>query len=312
MSKILILGGNGFLGKSIHTAFQNDTKNEFVLINVSRRTGTDLTKSGEMYNILLRYNPDIIINAAAHVGSINYVTENAADVVVDNSLMYINMYNEIAKSGKTPLVINIISNCSYPGNANIQKEDEWWNGEIHNSVLSYGTPKKLGYVISKCFEKQYGIKTLNLIVPNAYGPGDYLTEDRVHAMNGIIIRMIKAMRSGDTEFTIWGSGTPIREWVYMPDVGKLIYYIIKNKMFDLPNPINIGQNRGISVIESAEMVKNILNYNVQLKNDLTKQDGAPIKILDDVLFRENFPDFKFTEYNIGITETISYYKKLLK
>lgn len=314
MNRILVLGGNGFLGKAINSAFVINSNNgdDFILSNESRTTGTDLTKPGDMTKALEKHDPDIIINAAAHVGSIKYVTERAADVVIDNSLMYLNMYNEIAKWGKLPLVINIISNCSYPGDADIQTETEWWNGEIHNSVMAYGTPKKLGYVVSNCFAKQHGIKTINLIVPNAYGPGDYFIEDRVHAMNGIIIRMLKSMKNGDKEFTIWGSGTPIREWIYMPDMGRLIYDIINNKQFDLPNPINIGQKSGVSILESAEMIKRTLNYDVELKTDLTKQDGAPIKVLDDTLFRKYFPDFKFTDYKFGIAETISYYRTILK
>jgi GDP-L-fucose synthase len=182
---------------------------------------------------------------------------------------------------------------------------------IHTSVESYGNPKKMGYIISECYRKQYGIKTINLIMSNSYGPLDYLDENRTHALNGLIMRMIKAQKNNDNEFIVWGSGTPIREWLYMEDAALIIKEIIDKELLDLPNPINIGQECGVSINESVETIKKLLNCDITIKNDLTKQDGAPIKVLGKTLFREYFPNFNFTSYEEGITNTINYYKKLI-
>ena len=130
-------------------------------------------------------------------------------------------------------------------------------------------------------------------------------------MNGIIMRMIKAQMAKQPTFTVWGSGTPIREWVYMLDVARLIQQVIDQDINTLPDPLNIGQRTGISINESVDIIKQLLNYDVEIKQDLTKQDGAPVKILDNQLFRESFPLFKFTDYIDGIKETINYYKGLL-
>lgn len=304
--RILVIGGHGFMGKNIQAEFSTSNHKMFY---ESRRTGLDLCDYKTIINKLDEIQPDIIIHAAAHVGSIAYVSKFAADVVNDNSLMYLNLYKAVAEFNKMIVIINPISNCSYPGIIDIQHESMWWDGAIHQSVESYGTPKKLGYVISECYKRQHGIKTVNLIVPNAYGPNDYVDENRTHAMNGIIMRMLKAYKNNDKEFVVWGTGSPIREWLYMPDMARIFRQIIDDKMiFDLPNPINIGQENGISIIESVKKTKELLNYDVEIVLDTTKQDGAPIKVLGKQLFEKHFPSFVFTDFVTGINNTIEYYK----
>jgi GDP-L-fucose synthase len=306
--KILVLGGFGFMGKNIKEEFSNSS---YIMYYESRKTGLDLCNYEITFKKIKEINPDIIIHAAAHVGSIGYVSKYSASVIDDNTQMYLNLYKAIANIDDKIIIINPISNCSYPGRIDIQHEELWWNGEIHESVESYGTPKKLGYILSECYKKQYNIKTVNLIISNAYGPNDYLDEDRTHAMNGIIMRMLKSYKANNQSFTIWGSGSPIREWIYMPDMARIIKLIIDNKMFNLPNPINIGQESGNSILESVNLIKEKLNYNVELIFDTTKQDGAPIKVLGKKLFEKYFPNFFFTPLSEGIENTIEYYKKLL-
>ena len=169
----------------------------------------------------------------------------------------------------------------------------------------------MSFIISECYKKQYGIKTINLMLGGGYGENDHLTEEKTHAMNGIIMRMIKAKRNGDKEFVVWGTGTPIREWFYMPDIGRIIKEIIDEEKYDLPNPMNIAQEKGISITDIVTMVKKALNYDVKIVYDTTKQDGAPIKVLGSKLFKQYFSDFKFTDYENGINNAIKYYNKNL-
>ena len=169
----------------------------------------------------------------------------------------------------------------------------------------------IGFIISECYKKQYGINTINLIVPNAYGENDYTDPQRTHAMNGIIMRMILAKKNKDPKFVVWGTGSPIREWIYMPDVGQIFKYVIDNEYYNLPNPINLGQENGISIKDTVQLVKKALHYNADIVFDTTKQDGAPIKVLGSKLFKKYFPDFVFTDYEMGINNTIKYYKEKL-
>ena len=308
MKKILILGGFGFMGKNLNEIFKDS---DYTIVNESRRTGCDMTNYEEFKNKLVKINPDVIIHAAAHVGSIMYVSKYSADVVHDNTLMYVNLYKAVSEVNKDIVIINPISNCSYPGYIDIQHEEDWWSGVIHDSVEAYGNPKKMGYIMSECYRKQHGIITINLIMPNAYGPNDYVDEERTHAMNGIIMRMIKSKNNNEKKFVIWGTGTPIREWIYMPDMGRIIKLIIDNEMYNLPNPINIGQGYGTSINESVDSVKEILEYDVEILHDTTKLDGAPIKVLGNKTFKKHFSEFTFIGYKEGIENTIKYYKEKL-
>ena len=308
MKKILILGGFGFMGKNLNEVFKDSG---YEIFNESRRTDCDMTNYLQLKGKIQRISPDIIIHAAAHVGSIMYVSNNSAQVVHDNTLMYINLFKAVSEVNTNIIIINPISNCSYPGIINIQNEENWWDGVIHESVESYGNPKKMGYIISECYRKQHNIKTINLIMANAYGPNDYTNEQRTHAMNGIIMRMMKAKKKDDKDFIVWGTGTPIREWIYMPDMARFIKKVIDTENYNLPNPMNVGQEYGISIIDSVRQIKDILNYDVNIIQDTTKQDGAPIKVLGKAIFKKHFPNFIFTEYGEGITNTINYYKKLL-
>ena len=308
MKKILILGGYGFLGKNINEVLKNS---KYEIYNESRRTGCDLLNLENLKEKIKKIKPDYIINAAAHVGSMDYVAKNCADVCHDNSLMYINLYRSVKEVNPNIIIINPISNCSYPGIIDIQNEENWWDGVIHQSVESYGNPKKLGFILSETYKKQFGIKTINLILANAYGPLDYTDVNRTHALNGLIIRMIESKRRGDKEFVVWGTGTPIREWLYMEDAARLIKHIIDEEIIDLPNPLNFGKQQGVSIIESVNTIKSLMNYEVDIIHDTTKQDGAPIKILGNSKFNEYFKDFTFTDYIKGIEKTIEYYERTI-
>jgi GDP-L-fucose synthase len=309
MKKILILGGYGFLGQNLNKVFK-DSKYEIHL--ESRRTGCDILNYNQLLEAVKKIKPNIIINTAAHVGGVGYVSRIPAEICSDNTLMFINIFKVIEEVDKNILLINPLANCSYPGDTlDVLEESSWWDGIVHESVEAYGNTKKIGFILSECYRKQYGIKTINLLVPNAYGPFDYTDEEKTHAMNGIILRMLKSIKNKDKEFNIWGSGTPIREWVYMEDVARLIKLIIDENITNLPNPINIGQEKGFSIKDSVNKVQEIMNINFILTYDLTKKEGAPKKIMSSKLFKQYFPNFVFTTVEDGIKNTINYYENTI-
>ena len=120
-----------------------------------------------------------------------------------------------------------------------------------------------------------------------------------------------AKKNKNPKFIVWGTGSPIREWIYMPDVGRIFKEIIDNNRYDLPNPINLGQEKGISIRDTVQLVKEMIQYKGDILYDISRQDGAPIKVLGSRLFKEHFPNFKFTDYETGINNTIKYYKEKL-
>ena len=305
--KIIVLGGHGFVGKNLVEFLKGSVHS---IIPLSRRNGLDLIDYTSTKEHLKDINPDTIINCAAHVGSLHYVTKYAGDVIHDNVQMALNLYKAVKEVCPEARIINPLSNCSYPGNSDVQIESEWWNGEVHDSVFSYGNGKRMIYVISRNYNKQYNIKTVNFLVPNTFGPGDYTDPNKTHALNGMIIRMINAKRQGDKEFEIWGTGKPVREWAYIQDVADLLVKGLTIEE-DLIYPVNIAQKKGYSIKESGELIKEAVGYKGELNFNTKYQDGDPVKILDDKRFRFIFPDYEFFNHKKGIENTVEYYESAL-
>jgi GDP-L-fucose synthase len=305
--KILILGGHGFIGKNLAAALNK--ANHQVIIK-SRADGVDLANFESIKKSLEEIKPDFIFNLAAHTGSLHYVTTYAADVITDNVEMALNLYKSVKEICPNSTIINPLSNCSYPGASDFQTETAWWNGPVHDSVFSYGNAKRFIYVLAKCYAKQYSIKSINFLVPNTFGPGDSADPNKTHALNGMIIRMIKAQKEQAKEFEIWGTGSPFREWAYVNDVINALVQSLE--ITDgLIEPVNIGQNKGYTIKQSAEFIAEALGFTGQLVFNTKYQDGAPQKVLDNKKFKEIFPSFEFFDHKQGILETVNYYKSVL-
>jgi GDP-L-fucose synthase len=176
-------------------------------------------------------------------------------------------------------------------------------------VLAYATPRRLFHAFAESYRKQHGLRTVNWLIANSYGPGDYTDPNKVHALNGIILRLIKAQRAGERTFEIWGSGKPLREWSYIEDDARIL--IESLAIEEQTYPVNFAQNKAYSIAEIGEIAAKALGYDVRFAFNTKMADGAPIKILDDRIFRSKHPDFHFTPLEEGIQNTIAYYKTVL-
>jgi GDP-L-fucose synthase len=306
--KVVLFGANGFAGRNVAEVLRQHGVEP---IEASRSTGLDLRDTAAATAFLEAHQPEFIINCAANVGSLNYVTEKAATVVADNARMILGMYEAVAEACPQALVINPIANCGYPAAADIFREDEWWNGHLHRSVLSYGTSRRLLWAVAECFQMQYGVRSIHLLTPNMYGPYDSTDPNKAHALNALISKFVKAERTSQPELPVWGTGTVIREWLYAPDFGRLIWEVLQNPDREgLAQPLNLAQNAGLSVKELVGIIQTKFDYQGQVVWDHTKPDGAPKKVMDDTRFRQVLPEFKFTDFSEGIVETVQYYQSV--
>lgn len=301
--KILLLGATGFLGKRIVKKFETL---DIDYIPISKSLGYDLREKEDFEKVFLE-NSDvkIIFNAAAFVGGIQFVHKHMAEIYFNNSLINTYLF-ELAYKYNIQRIVNPISNCSYPRDLfSAFKEDDWWNGELDESVFVYGFVRKASYVQSWAYYKQYGLETINLIVPNMYGPEDHFDAERSHALGALIMRMYEAKKNNDKEFIVWGSGKPIREWLYVDDCVDAMVRSIGIPFTE--KPINIGVGYGISIKELAELIKNELNYNGTLVFDATKPDGAPYKVMNVDKCKSVFNWVPSTTINDGVKKTIEWY-----
>jgi GDP-L-fucose synthase len=305
---ILVLGGHGFVGQQVCRALEKHS--QYRVKALSRQDGLDLRHFASIQRALAHYKPAVIFNCAAHVGGVHYVSSVAAEIVHDNLLMALNLYRAVAQSCPTAHMINPLSNCSYPGDRQEFIEHEWLQGDVHPSVYPYGHAKRMLYVIATSYRRQYGIRSTNLLVPNAFGPGDRTDPHLVHALNGMIIRMLQAWQQQEPTFEIWGSGQPIREWIYVEDVAALLTAVLT---WPEPchEPINLAQNHGYSIAESARMIARAIPYHGTLTFNTQYPDGDAQKIMHNEQFRRRFPAFQFTAPYEAIEKTVHYYKTVL-
>ncbi len=306
--KILLLGANGFVGRNVLEMLEQA---QFSFECINGKSDCDLRDRASTLSYFQKVNPDMIINCAAHVGSLNYVTEKAATVISDNTLMIDSIYNAIALTNTDIVLLNPIANCAYPANLDTFKEDEWWNGHLHRSVLSYGSTRRMMWSYGESYFMQYRIRTINLLVPNMYGPEDSTDPNKAHALNALISKFVKADKENKASIDIWGTGIAIREWLYAKDFAKIILEIINNpNKIGLSQPINIAQNFGLSVAELVRIINQYFDNKFQIKWDTTMPDGAPKKVMDDLRFKKVFPNFQFTDFDAGIHSTITYYNSI--
>jgi len=296
--RILVLGGTGFVGRNVMEVLHGAGLSA---VSVSRGEGVDLRSPEQTRASLERESPDFIVNCAAHVGSLNYVTQQAADVVVDNTKLVLALYESVAQVCPRALVINPIANCAYPGTVNTFEEDHWWDGHLHRT-------RRHLWSVAECFQMQHGVRSVHFLVPNMYGPHDSTDPNKAHALNALVAKFVKAKRAGEREVEIWGSGVAIREWLYAPDFARLVLSVIENpRAPGFSEPLNIGQNFGLSVRELVELIITAVGFEGRVTYRPDLPDGAPRKVMDDRRFRKVFPRFTFTTMEQGCESTIEYY-----
>ena len=302
---IMVLGASGFLGSHVCKILYK--KKKYKVVKASISGGQDFLNSKKTEKFFYKTKPDVVINCASFGGSVHHVMKNPAFVIKNNMLILINLYECASKMIKKPIIINALANCSYPHKLEIQNEKRWLDGPVHNSVYSFGNITRMKYFVSRGYFDQHKVKSINLIFGGIYGPGDHLVDDRLHAFDGIILRMAKAKLANSKYFSIWGSGKPIREWIYVKDAAKAMVGALNIKKLSL-EPINVSQRLVLSINKIAKVTKKALEFEGAITHDKSFQDGAYKKVLArEKRFYRNFPKFTFTKFDKAVKETVDYY-----
>lgn len=300
--KVFVPGGNGFLGKRV-TKKLKEKGIDFV--SLSLRDSIDFRDFKQTRGLFERERFDAIINCAAFVGGIQFGYEKPGEIFYNNILMSTNLMESSRQTG-VKRFINPISNCTYPGHLTSDfKEEEWWDGPLDESVLTYGFVRKASWVQSWAYYKQYGFETINLILPNMYGPGDHFDESRSHALGALIMKFVEARRKSSPWVVVWGSGKPVREWLYVDDGAEVLVEALGIE--PTIEPINVGVGRGISISELARLIGEIVGYKGEIVLDKSKPDGAPHKTMDNSRLKQIFNWVPPTSLREGIEKTVEWY-----
>lgn len=310
IGSVLVLGHTGFVGANVVEHLRAILG--YKISGLSLSSGTDLRDPAILLDMLNQLKPDYIINCAAHVGSLNYVTENAGSVISDNTRMIVALYEAVSAYRQSVVVINPVANCGYPGDSVLYLEDDWQSGPVHQSVLSYGSTRRLLIAFADCFSMQFGIKSINLFAPNMYGEYDSPDPNKAHALNALVAKFVKAEARGERAIEIWGTGVAVREWLYAKDFARIIELILagSERYLTLSSPVNIAQNSGLSIGELAVLINSKFDNRFDLIFDPSKPDGAPRKVMDNTRFNTLFPGFSFEDFASGIGKTVAYYRSI--
>jgi len=302
-NNILLIGSQGFLGS--HVKNQLDQKQQKYQ-EIKNKKDVDIRNLEEFDKFVRQNEFKSIINCSAFVGGIAFGYKYQADLLQINSLMAVNIY-EMAKKYKIEKVINPISNCVYPGHLELYEEKNFWNGPPHESVFNYGLSKRLMVGLGESFYQQYGITTSNVIMSNMYGPHDHFEEERSHALGAIIKKVSDAKKSQSKSIEIWGTGKPIREWLYVEDGAKALVNSLN--LNDGSYLFNVGINKGSSINEISDMISHAFNWDGNFVYDSSKPDGVMKKTVNGDYGKRLLDWAPEVKLNDGIKKTVDWYIK---
>lgn len=297
---VAILGGSGFLGSHIsHKLSSYDCK----LFIPNRSNGVDFRRYESCLNYLQKTKPDIVFNCTGDQGGIGYYENREGAIYYDNLLMGTYLM-EAARVVGVEKYINIVPNCSYPGylDYDVIKEDDFWSGPLHNSVLSYGFSKKAPVVQGWSYAKQYHFNSIHLVVTNMYGPGDHFDPKKSHALGALLLKFFEAKKNNLPQIEVWGTGEAIREWLYVEDAVDAI--ILAGEKYNELDPLNIAVGSGITIAELASLIKRVTGFSGKVVFNASKPSGTKKKVLSVSKMKEKLGWNPQTPLEKGIEETL--------
>lgn len=302
--KVLIFGANGLVGRSLLRTLK---KSEFITeVIPSTRKDTDLENKNSIIKSISINEPDYIVNCAAKVGGIFANNTYRVDFLMNNLKINLNLFDAVKEFNNVG-VINLGSSCIYPLNSNNPiKEESFMSGKLEPTNSPYAIGKIVGIELGKEVSNQFGNHIINLMPTNLYGPYDNFSEMESHVIPGMMLKMHKAKINNSKTFTIWGSGKPLREFMYVDDLSSCIeFLILKKPTIDL---INVGTGEEISIYDLAILMKEVTGYSGEIIKDLTMPDGNPRKLLDSTLIN-NLGWKHSTNLKDGLKKTYDWFLK---
>ena len=275
-NNVLVFGSNGLVGSSCVRVLSKSEKVSNII--PSTRDDTNLFSFQETKEKIVESKPDVVIIAAAKVGGILANNTYRTEFLIENLKINMNILEALIDFPDVQ-IINLGSSCIYPLNAeNPIKEDSIFSGKLEPTNSPYAVAKLSAIELGDAMSKQFNHVIYNLMPTNLYGPNDNFSELDSHVIPGLIKRMHDAKVLGKKEFEIWGTGTPLREFLFVDDLALAIEFLINKKVEK--TIINVGSNEEISIKDLALLIKELINFEGELVFDNSKPDGNPRKLLD--------------------------------
>ena len=301
MIKILIFGSSGLVGSAVKEIFERDNNNYEVISPL--RDQVNLFSQDKTFEYIRQHKPNWIINCAARVGGILANNTFRTEFLIENLKINLNILEACLENSATN-IINLGSSCIYPLNAeNPINENSFMGGVLEPTNSPYALAKIASIELGKEIKYQYGNKVINLMPTNLYGPRDNFSEKDSHVIPGLIYRLNNNLDKN--KFEIWGSGSPLREFLYVYDLADCIKFIIESDIEE--DLINVGSGKEISIKNLATLIADIMDYKGDLIFNKDMPDGNPRKLLDSSLIN-SYGWKATTSLEDGLSKSIDWFK----
>lgn len=274
-AKIYIAGHRGMVGSAIKRRLEKDGYTQ-IICRTSKEL--DLRVQAEVERFFQEEKPEFVFLAAAKVGGIVANNTYRADFLYENLMIQNNVIHCAWKYGVEKLMF-LGSSCIYPKLApQPLREDALLTGELEPTNEPYAIAKIAGIKMCDAYRAQYGCNFISVMPTNMYGPNDNYHPENSHVLPAMLRKFHVAKQNGDSEVVIWGTGSPLREFMHADDLADACYFLMQN--YNQPGFVNIGVGTDLSIRSLAEMVKEIVGFEGTIVHDLSKPDGTPRKLMD--------------------------------
>ena len=273
--KIYVAGHRGLVGSAIVRAIEAEGKHTWL---GRTRTELDLLDRKAVFEFLVQEMPDAVVIAAAKVGGILANDTYPVQFLTENLQIQSNLMDG-AHAAKVEKLLFLGSSCVYPKLAQQPLKEEYLlTGELEKTNEAYALAKISGLKLIQAYRKQYGHKWISAMPTNMYGPGDNFDLENSHVLPALIRKFHDAKTEGKSSVTLWGTGSPRREFLYSDDLGRACAYLLEN--YDDEVAINVGVGEDIAIQDLAELIRGVVGFEGDIVWDNSKPDGTPRKLLD--------------------------------
>lgn len=302
--RVAVTGGAGFLGRLVVARLQEEGCRD---VAVPRSRDYDLRTEAGVSRFYADMQPEVVLHLATVVGGIGANRVNPGKYFYDNAVMGIQVIEYARRAGVKKFVC-VGTVCAYPKFTPVPfREDDIWNGYPEETNAPYGLAKKMLLVQCQAYRQQYDFNAIYVIPVNLYGPADNFALESSHVIPAMIRRCVEAKLAHEPAITLWGDGSPTREFFYVTDAAEGI--IQTTKHYEGGEPINLGSGQELSIRELAGKIATLVDYRGEIRWDTTKPNGQPRRCLDTTRASRLFGFEARTPLDEGLKATCEWYIK---